>query len=100
MDIREKRLYISFRFTEVLVFILIITAIGCEKFYEPDLGMGIESDEFYTDASEYRAASMGLYGLQQELVEQLVVLGELRGDLLNITPNADADLIEINNFQA
>jgi starch-binding outer membrane protein, SusD/RagB family len=42
---------------------------------------------------------MGLYGLQQELVEQLVVLGELRSDLLTVTPNADADLIEIYNFQ-
>jgi hypothetical protein len=41
---------------------------------------------------------MGLYALQQKLVEQLVVLGELRGDLLTVTPNADADLVEINDF--
>ena len=27
-----------------------------------------------------------------------MVLGELRGDLLTITPNAEADLVEINNF--
>jgi hypothetical protein len=41
---------------------------------------------------------MGMYGLQQQLVEQLMVLGELRGDLLTITPNADADLVEVYNF--
>src|SRR5690606_20517871 len=39
-----------------------------------------------------------LYGIQQELVEQLVILGELRGDLLSVTENADADMIEIYNF--
>ncbi len=27
-----------------------------------------------------------------------MVLGELRADLLTITPNAEADLVEINNF--
>ena len=41
---------------------------------------------------------MGLYGLQQKLVEQLLILGELRGDLLTVTPNADVDMVEIYNF--
>ncbi len=41
---------------------------------------------------------MGMYGLQQDMAEQLFVLGELRGDLVNITENADADLVEIYNF--
>jgi starch-binding outer membrane protein, SusD/RagB family len=41
---------------------------------------------------------MGMYGLQQQLVEQIMVLGELRADLLTITENADADLVEIYNF--
>jgi hypothetical protein len=52
----------------------------------------------YTDWYEYRSAAMGLYGLQQKLVEQMLLLGELRGDLLSVTKNADADMIEINNF--
>ncbi len=41
---------------------------------------------------------MGMYALQQKLVEQLVVLGELRGDLLTITDNATADLRDVYNF--
>ena len=41
---------------------------------------------------------MNIYGLQQKLVEQLLVLGELRGDMLTITENADEDLVEIYNF--
>lgn len=75
--------------------ITVVTIIGCEKFYEPDIGTGIKTDEFFADESEYRAAAMGLYSLQQQLVEQLVVLGELRADLMKITENADLDLREI-----
>ena len=41
---------------------------------------------------------MGLYGLQTKLVEQLFILGELRSDLVKVTDNADADLIDIYNF--
>jgi hypothetical protein len=71
---------------------------SCEDFFNPDQDIYIEEDQLYTDWYEYRAAALGLYALQQELVEQLVVLGELRGDLLTVTQNSDADLMEIYNF--
>lgn len=54
--------------------------------------------EVYSQLSEYRSAQMGLYLLQQKLVDQLVVLGELRADLLEVTLNADQNLIDIQNF--
>ena len=72
---------------------------SCKNFLNPDQELNITKDKLFDDWYEYRAVAMGLYGLQQKLVEQLVVLGELRGDLLTITPNADADLVEIYNFQ-
>lgn len=72
---------------------------SCTDFLNPDQDLNITQDQMFSDWYEYRAVSMGLYGLQQELAEQLVVLGELRSDLLKVTPNADADLIEIYNFQ-
>ena len=71
---------------------------SCDDFFNPDQEISVTEDQLYSDWYEYRAAIMGLYGLQQNLVEQLVVLGELRADLLDITPNADADLVEIYNF--
>lgn len=86
--------------------IVIISAIlslmmlpSCKDFLNPDQELNITKDKLFDDWYEYRAVAMGLYGLQQKLVEQLVVLGELRGDLLQVTPNADADLIEIYNFK-
>lgn len=72
---------------------------SCDTFLNPDQELNVTKSQLFDDWYEYRAVAMGLYGLQQKLVEQLVVLGELRGDLLTVTPNANADLIEIYNFQ-
>ncbi|MCK4751756.1 MAG: RagB/SusD family nutrient uptake outer membrane protein, partial [Bacteroidales bacterium] len=83
-----------------LKLILLVLLLGsCERIFDPQQGLIIESEEYFRDWSEYRSAEMGLYALQQLLVDQLVILGELRGDLVEITPNADNDLIEIYNFQ-
>jgi hypothetical protein len=71
---------------------------SCEDFFNPDQQISVSEEELFNDWYEYRSASMGLYSLQQELVEQLVVLGELRGDMLTVTSNANADLMEIYNF--
>lgn len=78
--------------------VLLFSFSSCEDFLDPNQGITITEDDLYTDWYEYRAVAMGLYGLQKELIEQIVVLGELRGDLLNITENADADLVEVYNF--
>lgn len=65
----------------------------------PDQELNITEDKLYDDWYEYRSIEMGLYGIQEKLVEQLVILGELRGDLLQITDNADADMVEVYNFK-
>ena len=80
-----------------LVVSLIILS-SCENFLNPEQAINITEDKLYVDWHEYRSVGMGLYGMQSELVEQLVVLGELRGDLLQVTENAEADLVEIYNF--
>jgi hypothetical protein len=82
---------------------LLLAALGlavssCKDFLNPEQEVNITEDKLFDDWYEYRAVEMGLYGLQQNLVEQLVILGELRADLLTVTENADADMIEIYNF--
>ncbi|HET6558910.1 MAG TPA: RagB/SusD family nutrient uptake outer membrane protein [Prolixibacteraceae bacterium] len=83
--------------------ILLVLSVGflssCTDFFEPEQDSYVTKDKSFDDWYEYRSTAIGLYGLQQKLVENLVVLGELRGDLLTITPNADADLVEIYNFE-
>ncbi len=80
------------------VFLILGNLTSCEEFFSPDQDNKVSEEDLYNDWYEYRSTAMGLYGLQQELVEQLLVLGELRGDLLTVTENADVDLMEIYNF--
>lgn len=92
------------KLTKYLLFTcLILTPViffsSCKDFLNPDQELYITEDNLLTDWYEYRSVAMGMYGLQQELVEQLMILGELRGDLLKITENADPDMVEIYNFQ-
>jgi len=81
----------------VLLFIVLFGA--CEKFLEPDQDLILRESEVPGDEVELRSASLGLYSIQQELVEKIVILGELRSDLLEVTANADVDLREVYNFQ-
>jgi hypothetical protein len=84
--------------TIIFTLIVFMFLSSCEKFFNPDQGLNITEDQLFDDWYEYRSTEMGLYGLQQKLVEQLLILGELRGDLLTINPNADVDMVEIYNF--
>lgn len=83
----------------IIIAIMVPGLNSCEDFFNPEQALIIKEEDFHKNWYEYRAAEMGLYALQQKLVEQIIVLGELRGDLLEITPNADNDLREIYNFQ-
>jgi len=85
----------------VIIFSILASGLvisSCKDFLNPEQELNITEDKLFDDWYEYRSIEMGLYGLQQQLVEQIVILGELRGDLLTITENADADMIEIYNF--
>ncbi len=84
-------LFISF-------FLAVLLITSCKDFFDPEQKLVIEEDKLYIDWYEYRSVAMGMYSVQQELVEQLFILGELRGDLVTITENADEDMIEIYNF--
>lgn len=76
----------------------VVLMSSCEDFFNPSQDILVEEEAIFKDWYEYRAVAMGMYGLQQDLAEQLFVLGELRGDLVTITDNAEADLVEIYNF--
>jgi hypothetical protein len=83
----------------LILFLAVLLLNSCEEFFNPNQELIIEKEDYFIDFSEYRSAEMGLYALQQKLVDQLVILGELRGDMVEITPNAESDLVEIYNFQ-
>lgn len=80
----------------LLPFLLLFSS--CKDYMNPYQDINVTDDKLLDDWYEYRSMEMGMYALQQNLAVQLVVLGELRADLLTITDNADADLAEIYNF--
>ena len=82
----------------VVMFVLAGLVVSCEPFFDPQQEMILDYNEAFNDWNEYRAAGLGLYKLQQDLVDQIVILGELRGDLLEVTANADPELLEVYNF--
>jgi len=88
------------RSISIIIIIIVSLTIfsSCDDLLNPEQELEITEKKLYDDWYEYRSVEMGLYGLQSELVEQLVILGELRGDLMQITENADADMIEVYNF--
>ena len=90
--------FVSFaaRFIPIVPVVFLLSS--CNDFFNPKQELKVTEDELFDDWYEYRSADMALYGLQQKLVEQLVVLGDLRSDLLTVTNNADADLVAIYNF--
>ena len=51
----------------------------------------------YRDKNDADAAVKGIYGKFMTLAEQYVVLNELRADLMDVTPNADYYLQQINS---
>lgn len=97
--VRIMRQSVIYRFISGVLLFSLLGLFSCEKFFDPDQDIILKQDNFFKDWYDYRAAAMGLYGLQQELAEQLLILGELRADLLEVTPNASRDLIEVQNFQ-
>ncbi len=83
----------------IYALLLLVVTTACNDFLNPDQGLVLPDSQVPRDEVELRSISLGLYRLQQDLVEQIVLLGELRGDLLTVTKNADPDLREINSFQ-
>lgn len=98
MIYKMNKRYLKYSFIAGLFFLGAIVFTACEDFLNPELDLDVSEENLLKDYYEYRSLEMGMYALQQELVEQIVILGELRGDLLTVTENSDADLIEINEF--
>lgn len=78
--------------------VLILSLFSCKDYFDPDLGVVLDDKDIFKEFNDYRTAGLGLYAIQQDLAEQIYILGEVRGDLVEITKNADRDLTEINNF--
>jgi len=79
---------------------IVIIVLSCEKMLDMPNNSLLPEDKAYLDEFSARSAVMGVYSSLQDVAQQLVILGELQGDLLTVTENADNDLRQINEHNA
>lgn len=58
----------------------------------------LDAENHYRNSADANSAVVGLYGKFMELAEKVVVLNELRADLMDVTRNADEELQAISYF--
>ena len=81
----------------LLVFIVIIT--GCESLLDVDSDQRVLPDENRINSQNDSIYSLiGIFSQLEKLADRYVLLGELRGDLMDISEHADPFLKEIYNF--
>ncbi|MDR0810965.1 MAG: RagB/SusD family nutrient uptake outer membrane protein [Paludibacter sp.] len=73
--------------------VILLFTLSCTD-VEP--GEALDYKHAYTDVDAADAAIRGLYGQFISLADRVVVLNELRADLMDVTPYATTDLQEIN----
>lgn len=86
--------YLIFSFSLAIVFLEMNSCV------ETPIDEAVAYDDFYANLNDADAMVLGIYGKVMGLADRLVVLNELRGDMLDVTSNADRNLIEINQQTA
>jgi len=69
---------------------------SCQKTFDIKPEDALESSQMYQNVYDADAAVLGIYGKFLGLAKQYILLNELRGDLMDVTPKSDAYLRELN----
>ena len=77
--------------------LLLLSLTSCQDILNTDPKEVVESANNFQNVYDADNAIWGLYGKVSNLAENVVVLNELRADLMDVTPNSTLDQVEINN---
>ncbi len=69
---------------------------ACQKTFDLQPKEVLVTEQVYQNIYDADAAVLGIYGKFMKLAGRYVILNELRGDLLDVTPKSDAYLREIS----
>jgi hypothetical protein len=75
---------------------LLICVFPFQSCIDADPGEVVAYEDYYSNLDDADVAILGLYGKFMELAEQVIVLNELKADLMDVTDYATPDLEEIN----
>ncbi len=83
----------------VFLFISVFAFEGCSNLLDVDSNRLVLPDGYnMTGANDTLYSMFGIFTQMEKLADSYVLLGELRGDLMNVTPTSNLYLKEINNF--
>lgn len=72
---------------------------SCQDLLEVEPENALDASKFYQNKFDADAAVIGIYGEFMNLAQRHVVLNELRADLMDVTANADNDLVELSRHR-
>ncbi|MDR1667000.1 MAG: RagB/SusD family nutrient uptake outer membrane protein [Bacteroidales bacterium] len=93
------RLFSSALWSGIGVGLLLVFA-SCDKMLDAPDKNAVEASDNYNTFNDADNLILGIYGKLMELVDEVVVLNELRGDLMDVTVNATSDQTAINDHNA
>lgn len=89
------------KISQIILFLFFVTFTfsSCEDFLDVDSDRVVFVDEYQMRSANDTLYSMfGIFSKLQKLTNSYVLLGELRGDLMNVTDSASIYLKEINGW--
>jgi len=84
------------KLTLVLLITCFFTLFSCKKTFDIKPLSEVDVTQDWRNVTDVNSAILGVYGKLLGVAEQYIVLNELRGDLMDVTPNADKYLQEIS----
>jgi hypothetical protein len=84
-----------FRLMPVIALAALLST-GCRKVFEFEPTNTVDASQMYRNVTDADAAVIGIYGQVMRLAKNYVLLNELRGDLMDITPNSDIYLRQLS----
>lgn len=83
------------KFTYGILLTIGLVSGSCKKILDVEPKDKLDATQTYRDVYDADAAVIGIYGKFMNLAKQYVILNELRGDLMEVTTNADQYLKQI-----
>lgn len=80
----------------LMVIMLSMALLSCKKVFNVEPGNVVDSSDAYQNVNDADAAVIGIYGELMGIAKQYIILNELRGDLMDVTPDADKYLRQIS----
>jgi hypothetical protein len=92
--VRSKRMILP-----ICLFVLLPFFSACSDFFDQDSSQVIYADKGHLgNATDTVYSVIGIMNKLQSIADRTILLGEVRGDLIDVTANASADLHELAMF--